>query len=118
MNFSELIAQETKGMTPWETGQKREQLLASGLRTLGAKFGLLFREPLYIDTNGEFSLVVDHDVRGYGQPFVDLLNKHNPRTGIKPTKYMDPRNNWCRINHFDVERMLNEALPLPDCRTA
>ncbi len=110
MTFSEIIAKETKGMNPWETGQKREQLLASGLRTLGAKFGLLFREPLYIDSNGEFSLVVDHDVRSYGQPFVDLLNKHNPRTGVRPTKYMDPRNGWCRINHFDVERMLNEGL--------
>lgn len=124
MNFSELIAQETKGMTQWEAGRKREQLLASGLRTLGAKHGIRFREPLQIDTNGEFSLVVllnpedEHtpsasvQCGSYGVSFVALLNKHNPRTGIRPTKHMDPRNGWCRINHFDVERMLNEGLPL------
>jgi hypothetical protein len=110
MNMTEIIAHETKGMTPWEAGRMRESMLATGLRTLGAKHGLLFREPLQIDSNGEFSLAVDHDVHGYGQPFVDLLNRHNPRTGILPTKHMDPRNGWCRINHFDVERMLNEGL--------
>ena len=114
MTFSEDIQNQCKGLAPFQAGYKRETLLAAGLRTLASRFGLRFREPLYIDTNGEFSLVCCSDIVGkapcYGQPFVDLLNKHNPRTGVYPTKYMDPSNNWCRINHFDVERMLNEGL--------
>ena len=47
----------------------------------------------------------------YGVTFAALLCKHNPRTGIYPTKHMDPKNGWCRIHHFDVECMLNEGLP-------
>lgn len=114
MTFSDTIQQECKGLTPWEVGRHRENMLAGGLRELAMLHGIRFREPLYIDGNGEFSLVCCSDIVGkapcYGQPFVALLNKHNPRTGIYPTKYMDPRNNWCRINHFDVECMLNEGL--------
>lgn len=119
MSTSELIAIETKGMSPWEAGRKRELMLAAGLRQLAIIHGITFREPLQIDAAGEFSLVValpgergmKSDPCGeYGETFVALLNRHNPRTGIFPTKHMDPRNGWCRINHFDVERMLNEGL--------
>jgi hypothetical protein len=122
VTFSEDIQNQCKGFTPLETSRMRESMLATGLRILGAKHGLLFREPLQIDSNGEFSLVAAGADDGpypswgsqpcgtYGASFVALLNKHNPRTGMLPTKYMDPSNGWCRINHFDVERMLNEGL--------
>ena len=114
MTFSDTIQQECKGLAPFQAGNHREQMLAAGLRQLAPLHGIRFREPLQIDSNGEFSLVCATDIVGaspvYGESFVALLNKHNPRTGILPTKYMDPRNSWCRINHFDVERMLNEGL--------
>lgn len=119
MSTTELIADLTKGMTPWEAGRKRESMLAAGLRQLAIKHGIKFREPLQIDSNGEFSLVaalpgergMPSDPCGeYGESFVALLNKHGPRTGIMHTKFMHDKDGWCRIGHFDVESMLNEGL--------
>lgn len=91
--------------TPWEQGHNREVALADGLRKLAATFGLQFKEPLHIDSRGEFNLFLV-DGQRYGDAFVALLNQHSPRTGYAPTKYMDPANSWCIMNHFDVQRML------------
>lgn len=114
MTYSDYLKEQCAGLSPYAAGREREKLLALGLRLLGQQFSIKFKEPLQIDANGEFSLVCETDIVGmlpfYGVAFVALLNKHNPRTGILPTKHMDPANNWCRINHFDVERMLNEDL--------
>lgn len=96
-------------------GNQREACLVQSLIALGEAFDLRFKQPLYIDSNGEFSLVVLHpDGRRpemgcgrYGEEFVKLLNKHRPRTGVTPgTQSAD--NGWCRINHFDAERMVQE----------
>lgn len=120
MTFSDTIQQECKGLSPYHAGKHREQMLAGGLRQLALYHGIKFREPLQIDSNGEFSLVAEHPTaeRGfmgdpcgeYGERFAALLSKHNPRTGIMPTKHLHSKDGWCRINHFDVERMLNEGL--------
>ena len=114
MTYSEYIEVECKGMSPWAAGREREKLLALGIRLLGHQFFIQFKEPLYMDSRGEFSLVCETGIVGkhqvYGIAFVTLPNKHSPRTGVYPTKYMSSSNNWCHIGHFDVERMLNEAL--------
>jgi len=122
MTYSDTIQEECKGLSPYHAGMHREKMLACGLRMLALYHGIRFREPLQIDSNGEFALVamLNHEevytpwasvqCGPYGETFVALLNKHNPRTGIRPTKYMHAKDGWCRINHFDVERMLNEGL--------
>lgn len=86
----------------------REKALADGLRALATKYGFDFKEPLQITSNGEFVLSLAYNAR-YGEAFVLLLNKHRPRTGMHPTKFIDPSNSWCMMNHFDVARMLDEA---------
>lgn len=92
---------------PVQQAEARGQALKEGLRRLADKFGLVFEENLNIDSRGEIKLFLFGGT--YGPEFVKLLNKHNPRTGIYPTKFIDPSNNWCMMNHFDVARMLEEA---------
>lgn len=92
---------------PLQQGGLREAALADGLRKLATKYGFTFKEPLHINTLGEFNLFL---VQGtYGEEFVALLNKHSPRTGLYPTKFIDPSNSWCMMGHFDVALMLDEA---------
>lgn len=93
---------------PVQQADAREQALADGLRRLATKFGLTFQEPLHIDSRGEFNLFLETGAR-YGETFVLLLNKHSPRTGVAPTKFIDPLNSWCMMSHFNVARMLDEA---------
>jgi hypothetical protein len=100
---------------PIQQGDAREAALADGLRELAACFGVTLREPLHIDSNGEFSLVVSNgtarDFAGdpcgqYGKEFADLIARYNPRMGLTPSRFMSPENGWCRMNHFDAQTML------------
>lgn len=95
--------------SPVQQAQARESALSAGLERLAAKFGVTFERPLHINSRGEIHLFL---FRGqvYGAEFAALLCKHSPRTGIAPTKYMLPENNWCMMAHFDVARMLDEAV--------
>lgn len=101
-----------KELTPWEIGRLRESKLADGLRALAVRHGIKFREPLHIDSNGEFPLVVigtEEPFCGqYGEKLARIIGAHRPRTGIHAQEgnYMLAENGWCYMNHFDVERML------------
>jgi hypothetical protein len=105
---------------PVQQADAREAALAAGLRRLAKRHGIAFREPLQIDSRGEFPLVVSNgtpkdgpqDFCGqYGEALAAVISRHNPRTGRVPTSYMSPENGWCRMNHFDVQAMLEEANP-------
>lgn len=93
---------------PVQQADARGQALKEGLVRLADKYGFKFHANLYINSRGEIDLFLEKGYT-YGPEFVKLLNKHNPRTGIHPTKFMDPSNSWCMMNHFDVARMLEEA---------
>lgn len=94
----------------------REAALANALHALAAMNGVTLQVPLHIDSRGEFSLVAmpengsspDYGTGPYGA-FVDILNRHNPRTGVFPTSMMSPGNGWCYINHFDAEHMVKRV---------
>lgn len=97
-----------------EFSNVRQTALAEGLRALATKHGITLQEPLHIDSNGEFSIVAESDnpsdrrcgfTAHYGEAFAALLNKHRPRTGIAPGSVC-AENGWCRMNHFDVERLV------------
>jgi hypothetical protein len=104
-------------LSPVLAGDYRAHHLADGLRELAKKHGIKFREPLHIDTNGEFHLTVSNgtahdgpnDGCGKYGTLLPILNRHNPRTGIRSTSNMGD-SGWCMMNHFDVERMLNDNL--------
>ena len=91
-------------MTPVQTARTRERRLSRGLQALAAKHGHKIRPPL-IDSNGEFVFVVNGR---YGQALADRLNEIPVRHGIVATKgHVLAGGNWCRINHFDAERLLS-----------
>ena len=105
-------------MTPLEQSRTREANLAKGLRELARLHGIIFREPLGINSNGEFSLVVSNgtprdssiDPTGqYGVKLAEIIGRFHPRTGYAPANSIDPSNGWCYMNHFDVERMLESV---------
>lgn len=97
---------------PCEVAEQREQALADGLRAFAKSHGIEFREPLNINSLGEFRLVVINPVDPNGLfcgqfgTAADIIAKHNPRTGVSPSKFMSPYNGWCSMNHFDVENLL------------
>jgi hypothetical protein len=106
-------------LSPVLAGDYRAHHLAEGLRELAKKHGIKFREPLHIDTNGEFHLTVSNgtphdgpnDGCGRYGTLAPILVKYRPRTGIYPTKHLSAEHDgWCMMNHFDVEKMLNENL--------
>lgn len=94
----------------------RGEALGKALLALAAMHGVTLQLPLHIDSRGEFSLVAmpdngaspDYGTGHYGA-FVEILNRHSPRTGIFPTSMMSPGNGWCYMNHFDAERMVKTA---------
>lgn len=89
----------------------RQQHLSAAVTALASGHGVTLRAPLYIDGNGEYSIVAVEEGRdprmGTGQfgEFAEVLNPHRPRTGIVPCA-LSPESGWCRINHFSVENMV------------
>ncbi len=106
-------------LSPLAEGDRREIALAEGLRRLAAANGIKFREPLQIDSNGEFSLaVVGSDPQHpnacgkFGETIAALLNESGgARCGILPTKYHSAENGWCRLNHFAAQSILEKSFP-------
>jgi hypothetical protein len=101
--------------SPIEVAIAREQKLAEGLRHLAACFEKKFKEPLQINSNGEFllSIVDPTDPSGvfcgqYEDALASIISPHSPRTGIYPTTFIDGVNGWCWMTHFNVARMLEQ----------
>lgn len=102
---------------------QREAILIEGLNGLAEEYGRKIH-PTYINANGEMDFfVVGPEGLGegrpsgtYGEELAAWLAKVPRRTGVSPTEAAPlPENGWCRINHFDVERLLSlvaqEKLP-------
>ncbi len=94
--------------TPLQQRDAREKALAEGLRALAKRFDVTLREPLQVDSNGEFSLVTTNGPFG---DFAIVLNRHSPRCGTSPGAVLDILNCWCRLHHFDVEKLLTGNPP-------
>ena len=108
-------------LLPFPEGKRREEAISDGLRQLAKRCGIALREPLHIDSNGEFHLVASNgtDRDGpqdgcgqYGEQFAALIAKHGSRTGVLAYGYSNHRaasDGWCMMNHFAVQAMLEEA---------
>ncbi|TXH16998.1 MAG: hypothetical protein E6R03_04555 [Hyphomicrobiaceae bacterium] len=97
-------------MSPYEAGRHREHHLCTGLIWLAGHFGKDLCVPLYIDAHGEIPFNLVH-IQGkpspqFGEGLAEWLNKITVRTGVIAGAVMDPSSNWCRINHFEAERLL------------
>lgn len=90
---------------------KRISLLTEGLHALAADHDLEIAWTT-CDANGEFNFNIKGSSDGTGKPYGEklaaLLSKIYTRTGINPSKgHVIAQNNWCRINHFEAEKLLN-----------
>jgi hypothetical protein len=106
-------------LAPWPESQRRAAAIADGLRQLAKRCGITLREPLTIDSNGEFSLAVSNGTERdgecdpcgqWGAGFAAHLNASGgARCGIYPTTHHHERGGWRRINHFAAQVMLEQA---------
>lgn len=91
----------------------REDALSKAMDALACAHGVTLQKPLQIDSRGEMSLVAmpldGSDPRcGAGQfgTLVDVLNQYQPRCGVSSGAVLVPQMGWCRMNHFQVEKMI------------
>ena len=109
-------------LSPVQHGAQRERQLGLALLALASGHGVKLQTPLSIDSRGEFSIVAENKDHGlanpnqgcgpYGVEFTKILNAHNPRVGTSPTSFLCKENGWCRMNHFDVEKMILDQYEL------
>lgn len=98
----------------FDHARERETILASGLRALATRCGITLKEPLQIDSNGEFFVSVVSPHAGhpsacghFGVEFAAAISHVPRRYGIQSTDVpAEPSNGWTRINHFDVEKLI------------
>jgi hypothetical protein len=102
-----------ESLKPVQLGDAREKAIIDGLHALAAHFAKEI-DYTYIDANGELDFFVKGASRGhggeYGEDLAALLSQVSRRTGVSPTNAaVLPENNWCRINHFEAEKLLKIA---------
>lgn len=94
-------------ISPLAYSRHREKLLAQAIEAIAMMHDVKLKTPLQIDSNGEFSIEVPlRCVEPFGNGFNELLNRHNPRCGIASGARLLPENGWCKLNHFDAERLI------------
>ncbi len=97
-------------LKPAPYGNARETAIVEGLHALAAHFGKEI-DFTRIDANGELNFNLKGSAQGlggeYGEELAAIISQVPRRMGVSPTDAaMLPQNNWCRINHFDAERLL------------
>lgn len=100
---------------PVDYGFARERNIAMALRAMAAAQGITLVEPVQVDSNGEYSViaahpeghVLTHGCGKFGEAFARALTEHKARTGVVATA-ISPDNGWCRLNHFEAEKMVRE----------
>lgn len=90
-------------LSPVAHGRAREAALIAAVTAMAAEMGVTLNPIYCIDANGELSLVTSGR---YGEAYAGWLNKVSVRTGIYPGATMLPEGSWCRINHFEAERLV------------
>jgi len=96
-------------LKPVQYSQKREMILKDFLSGLAEEFGRVIK-PAWIDANGEMNFNVDPQKgpNDYGDELATIISQVPRRMGEEATHYPSRgESNWCRINHFAVESLLN-----------
>ena len=93
----------------------RESALAQALTSLADSLGVKLQQPLQIDSRGEFSIVAlnaraenpqFYGCGTFGPELAALLTQHKGRTGAFGPCTFEAGSGWCRLNHFDAERLV------------
>lgn len=97
--------------SPLAAGRKREEILVKGLQLVGQAHGVKFKEPLGIDSRGDFMLSLDSAGQSnrFGPTLVGVLNRFSPRCGLVAGTILLESSSWCYMNHFEVERLLRHV---------
>lgn len=95
-------------LKPVPAGRSREALLTVAVSAVAHSMGVTLKPMYSITPLGELEIASENGVV-FSKEFCDALNTYcKPRCGIFPTAVMEPvYSNWCRINHFDAERMVH-----------
>ena len=102
-------------LSPLEHSRQREAAITLALEQVALEHGVTLQTPLHIDSRGEYSVVAlrpdGRNPAHYGSGlfvngFNELLNAYNPRCGVSAGATLLPENGWCRLNHFDAERLV------------
>lgn len=100
-------------INPSQHRYAREDAMSKAMDALAGAHGVNLQKPLQLDSNGEMSLVAmpldGSDPRyGTGQfgTLSAVLNQYQPRCGVAPGAVLPPQMGWCRMNHFQVEKMI------------
>lgn len=123
-SLAALKALDRDALSPVAFANLRERALIQGLQGLAEAYGKMLA-PTRIDGNGELDFNIVGDQPGvpgacgqYGPELAAWLSHIPRRTGIMPTTApVLPQNGWCRIHHFNAERLLlrvAEAMPAPE----
>ncbi len=96
---------------PVQVGAARELALIEGLMAIAEAAGASLERPVGIDARGEISVIGIRDNIGaskaYGADFAALISAVPRRTGTVSTETPSlPESGWCRIHHFDVEKLI------------
>lgn len=96
-----------RALKPVPFADAREAALVEGLHGLAAEYGLRI-DFTRIDGNGEMAFNVLGRPGRYGAALAAWLSRVPRRNGLvaRTNSRVLPENNWCWINHFDVERLL------------
>jgi hypothetical protein len=99
------VAGEVK---PVPAGNARSFLLIKAVSEMASTMNVTLKPMHAITTFGELEIASVNGVV-FSKEFCDALNTYcKPRCGIYPTAVMEPvHSNWCRINHFDAEKMIH-----------
>jgi hypothetical protein len=95
-------------LSPIELSIEREAALIQGLNGLANEYGKDI-SLTHIDSQGDmkFILTPADGSQTYGSELAEWLNMVPVKTGMQSIQgFTIPQHNWCRINHFEVERLL------------
>ena len=111
-NALEALRNLDRSLSPVALGEAREKAIVEGLHGLAEEYGRKIGFT-YIDSLGELEFNIEPSKPGlhdgtYGEELAVWLSQINTRSGYLPSKRnILPQNNWCRIHHFEAEKLLH-----------
>lgn len=101
-------------ITSFDFTRRRDVFVSRALLAMAESHGIEFQSPLNVDGRGEYTLIARPKEGGspaygageFGDALAKVLNEYQPCTGVVPGAHLDGKSGWCRMNHFDAERMV------------
>lgn len=91
-------------ISSFEYARERESAISCGLTEMAKDFGVDLKQPLFINSNGDYTLTC---VSGF-KDMIQQLNANHPRCGVfgSGDAILSAESTWCYMNHFNAEKMV------------